>query len=164
MVENWETHLFFVYFSLTALTFLLTNMFTQCSCRRITSTDTHTPGWTNSLWREILHWSSIKPPQTQEPPHNSMHPFIHCILPDSTCYGPDTVLHVWRCTITLSKGVTITAFIWQQCAAACPHKARHWNLDLIQQWELLLLSCDLRGWRLHFLLMERGVCVCVCEW
>lgn len=34
------------------------------------------------------------------------------------------------------------------------HKAWHWDLDLIQQWELLLLSCDLKGWRRHFLLME----------
>lgn len=32
------------------------------------------------------------------------------------------------------------AFIWQRHAAACPHKARHWNLDLIQQPELLMLS------------------------
>lgn len=87
---------------------------------------------------------------------NSMPPFIHWSGPNSICSGPGAEGAPQHFT----KGVTITAFIAQQCAVV----ARLQQSPALKSGshsavrELLPLSCDLSGWRRHFLLMERGVC------
>lgn len=119
----------------------------------------------SKLWPETLHRGSVKPPQTQEllPPSSALQvnaPVYPLMWPQQ---HPQQARHyvAWEEVRhnTSLRGVGITGFMWQQCAVVCQHKARHWNVALIQvgvegaggsggAGGLLLLSCDLGGRRL----------------
>lgn len=107
----------------------------------------------------VLQWSSNKTPQTHFPTIQCHHLSIE--WPNSSCYGTNsTTVRVEVHHNSLLRVLAKTLLIWQHCVEACPHKAQHWNLDLIQGRESLPFSCDLGGWRLHFLLMESCVLYC----
>lgn len=77
--------------------------------------------------------------------------------PNSSCYGTNSTTVRVEVHNSLLRVLAKTLPMWQRCVGACPHKAQHRNLDLIQGRESLPFSCDLEGWRLHFLLMETCV-------